>query len=129
MIRAAGEADAAGIARPGLVLATGAGALVRAPWAGSVRYRGPLLDYGNVILLEPAEDYLIVLAGLDTVYPRLGEVVAEGAALGLMPGALATVDEFVSGAAVAAGNETLYLELRHRGEPIDPAQWFDMTGQ
>jgi septal ring factor EnvC (AmiA/AmiB activator) len=30
---------------------------------------------------------------------------------------------------VAAGNETLYLELRHRGEAIDPAQWFDMTGQ
>lgn len=82
-----------------------------------------------MILLEPAEGYLIVMAGLDTVYPRLGEVVAEGAALGLMPGALATADEFVTVATVAQGSETLYLELRERGAAVDPAQWFDMTGQ
>lgn len=129
VIRRAGEADAAGVVRPGLLLGTEGGALVRAPWPGSIRYRGPLLDYGNVILLEPAEDYLIVMAGLDAVYPRPGEVVGDGAALGLMPGAVVGADEFVSTSTVAQGGETLYLELRHRGAPIDPAQWFDMTGQ
>ncbi|MGB1024817.1 MAG: peptidase M23, partial [Paracoccaceae bacterium] len=39
--------DAAGISRPGLLLATAPAALVTSPWFGTVRYAGPLLDYGN----------------------------------------------------------------------------------
>lgn len=129
LLRRAGEADAAGTARPGIVLATEPGALAVAPWDVSVRYRGPLLDYGNVILLEPAEDYLILVAGLGTVYPELGEVLAAGAPLGLMPGADAQGAEFAP--AVQAGvvqSESLYLELRHRGRPIDPGGWFALNG-
>lgn len=123
------QADAAGVVRPGLVLATEPGALVTAPWFGSVRYAGPLLSYGNVVLLEPGEGFLIVIAGLDRVYPRTGDVVAQGAALGMMPGGIARGDEFVQPGAVAARSETLYLELRAGGEPIDPAGWFDLTAQ
>jgi septal ring factor EnvC (AmiA/AmiB activator) len=41
-----------------LVLATRPNALVTTPWPSSVRYAGPLLDYGNVIILEPESDYL-----------------------------------------------------------------------
>jgi len=124
----AGEADAAGIIRPGLVLATEPGALVVSPWHGSVRYRGPLLDYGNVVLIEPGEGWLIVLAGLNTVYPRVGEVLAQGDALGLMPGAETVSDEFVRTDPVAGRSETLYLELRENGQAIDPADWFDLSG-
>jgi len=129
LLRRSGEADAAGVARPGIVLATEPGALVVAPWYGTVRYRGPLLDYGNVVLLEPGEGWLIVLAGLDTVYPRSGEVVAQGDALGLMPGGEAAGDEFVQVDTVAGRGETLYLELRQDGQAIDPADWFDLSGQ
>ena len=53
VIRGFGEKDAAGIARPGLVIATEPRALVTAPVAATIRYRGPLLDYGNVMILEP----------------------------------------------------------------------------
>jgi septal ring factor EnvC (AmiA/AmiB activator) len=45
--------DAAGVSRPGLLLATAPAALVTSPWFGTVRYAGPLLDYGNVVILEP----------------------------------------------------------------------------
>jgi len=128
-LRGFGEADAAGITRPGLVVATEPGALVTAPWYGTVRYRGPLLDYGNVVLLEPGEGWLIVLAGLDLVYPRQGEVVAQGAALGLMPGGATGADEFVQADQVAGRSETLYLELRQDGQAIDPADWFDLSGE
>ena len=127
-LRAFGEADAAGVARPGLVYATRAGALVTAPWPASVRYAGPLLDYGNVIILEPEAGYLLVLAGLDTVYVNSGVVIPAASPLGLMPGgAESDTEELIvatlqgSGAALS---ETLYMELRENGVPVDPAEWF-----
>ncbi len=129
VLRAAGEADASGIARPGLVLAAEPGALVTAPLAGTVRYRGPLLDYENVILIEPAAGYLLFLAGLGVLYPRVGEVIEAGAALGLMPGGAEAGQEFAPQEDMLAGrSETLYLEVREDGVAIDPARWFDLTG-
>ncbi|MEZ5752531.1 MAG: peptidoglycan DD-metalloendopeptidase family protein [Paracoccaceae bacterium] len=127
ILHRAGETDAAGIARPGWVIATEPGSLVSAPWFGTVRYRGPLLDYGNVVLIEPGEGWLIVVAGLGTVYPRIGEVVGQGSALGLMPGADSAGDEFVRTDPVAGLSETLYLEIRENGQPIDPAEWFVLS--
>lgn len=132
LLRRSGEADAAGITRPGLLLATEPGALVSAPWPGTVRYRGPLLDYANVILIEPAEGYLVVLAGLGTVYVHTGEVVGIDTALGLMPGATVDTGDFLpegrGGAVLAGRGETLYLEIRENGTAIDPEPWFDFTG-
>ena len=51
LLRRPDEADGAGVRRPGMVLATRKQALVTAPWAGTIRYRGPLLDQGNVMVL------------------------------------------------------------------------------
>ena len=122
------EADAAGIARPGLLLATRPGALVTAPWDGTIRYVGPLLDYGNVIILEPADDILLVLAGLGIVYGKPGGVVQAGDALGLMGGGAG--EEFLAESQVGGGaerSETLYMELRQGEHPVDPAEWFAPT--
>lgn len=128
LLRRAGEADASGTSRPGLVLATERGALVTAPWDGTLRYRGPLLDYGNVILLEPAEGYMILVAGLEIVFPQPGEVLAAGDPIGLMPGGLDAGAEFVAPANATAGRSlSMYVELRHRGQTIDPADWFDLS--
>ena len=127
-LRAFGEADAAGVARPGLVYATRAGALVTAPWPASVRYAGPLLDYGNVIILEPEAGYLLILAGLDTVYVNTGAFIPAVGPLGLMPGGAQSDTKDLIVATVqgsgAALSETLYMELRENGVPVDPAEWF-----
>lgn len=122
-----GEADAAGVRRPGLTIATRARALVTAPWPATIRYRGPLLDYGNVMILEPGGGYLLILAGLGTVFGEVGEVVAQGAPLGLMGGdepALADVLAVSEEGSGARESETLYLELRQGAEPVDPEPWF-----
>ncbi|MFN3327202.1 MAG: murein hydrolase activator EnvC family protein, partial [Bryobacteraceae bacterium] len=75
VLRRPGEADATGARRPGVTLATQSRALVTAPFPATIRYRGPLLDYGNVMILEPGDGYLLVLAGLDVLYGEVGEVV------------------------------------------------------
>lgn len=126
LLRRAGQPDAAGVVRPGIVLATRPAALVTAPWAGTIRYRGPLVDYGNVMVLEPDEGYLIVLAGLDIVYGEVGDVVDAGAPLGLMGGREAATAEFIAAARQGAADrsETLYLELRQGSAAVDPAEWF-----
>ncbi len=122
VLRRAGEADAAGITRPGLVIATRPAALVTTPWPATIRYRGPLLDYGNVMILEPATGYLLILAGLGTVYGETGDVLAAGAPVGLMTGS----DAGAEGGG-ADRTETLYMELRQGKEPVDPAPWFRET--
>jgi septal ring factor EnvC (AmiA/AmiB activator) len=126
-----GETDAAGVTRPGMALSTRPGALVISPWPATIRYRGPLLDYGNVMILEPGGGYLLILAGLDQVYGEVGEVVAAGAALGLMGGAEAGLTDFVTPAkdTGARETETLYLELRQGAEPVDPMAWFAATAK
>lgn len=126
-----GETDAKGVSRPGMTLATRPGALVTSPWAATIRYRGPLLNYGNVIILEPGGGYLVVLAGLDQVYGDIGEVVARGAPLGLMGGADAADADFATqtNETGARETETLYLELRQGAEPVDPMAWFAATAK
>ena len=46
------EADAAGVERSGIILATDPRAIVISPTAATIRYLGPLLDYGNIAILE-----------------------------------------------------------------------------
>jgi len=127
VLRRYGEEDAAGVARPGLVLATRPNALVTTPWPSSVRYAGPLLDYGNVIILEPEADYLLVMAGLATLFVQAGELLQGDAPVGLMPGPAATGEELILPESSGGGvilSETLYLELRHSGRTVDPSDWF-----
>ncbi len=130
-----GEVDANGTARPGVTLATRPLALVTTPWPVTIRYRGPLLDYGNVMILEPGGGYLLVLAGLQTVYGNVGDVIADGAPIGLMGWAgTGSADILLPtgpGAQVGdgtAGTETLYLELRLGAKPVDPTEWFAALG-
>lgn len=127
VLRLPGEADAAGTRLPGVTLATEAGALVTAPWPATIRFRGPLLDYGNVMILEPGDGYLMVLAGMDVLYGEVGEVVTAEAPLGLMGGIVATSEEFIGAAADGSGGrgtETLYMELREGSTPVNPMPWF-----
>ena len=127
VLRTFGTADAAGVIRPGIILAARPYALVTTPSAATIRYQGPLLDYGNVVILEPQSDLLLVLAGLDAVYGTIGEVLPGGTPVGLMggpdtdSGAILIPEDKVTG---AEQSETLYIEVRQKNIPVDPAIWF-----
>ena len=131
ILRPYDEPDAAGVSRPGWVIATAPAALVQTPWPATIRYRGPFLDYGNVMIAEPARGYLLIFAGLSQVFGEVGDVLKAGDPVGLMGGTEAPAQEFgsqfVSDAArgaEAGRSETLYLELRRGNETLDPADWF-----
>jgi septal ring factor EnvC (AmiA/AmiB activator) len=125
VLRGMNEADAAGVERPGLLLATRPRAIVTSPTAATIRYQGPLMDFGNVMILEPRADTLFVLAGLETVYGEIGQVIAAGTPIGLMGGVDAGGELSTDGDDTgAARSETLYIEVRQDNVPQDPASWF-----
>ena len=127
ILRRAGEADAAGITRPGIIVATRARAIVISPTAATIRYTGPLLDFGNVIILEPQADVLFVIAGLDVVYGQTGQVIAGGTPIGLMGAPPDKNNTTLSPNRDGAGTdrtETLYIEVRQDNTPQDPSKWF-----
>lgn len=121
------EADAAGIQRPGIILAARPLSVVIMPAPGTVRYAGPLLDYGQVAIIEPGEGYLIVLAGMGQVFGKVGEVLPKGAPIGLMGGENLNSQAFLIQARQGSHSdhsETLYIEVRENGTPVDPETWF-----
>ncbi len=125
-----GQNDPWGREGQGLTIAAPAYAQVTAPWDGTVRYAGPLIDYGQVIVLEPEKGTLIVMAGLSRVDRDVGETVLAGERLGDLGGPIPASEDFLLEASadrdqIAA--EKLYIELRRNGAAIDPAPWFDLT--
>jgi septal ring factor EnvC (AmiA/AmiB activator) len=127
VIRHFNEADAAGVTRPGILIATQPRALVSTPLSATIRYAGPLLDYGTVVILEPAAETLWVIAGLAEAFGEAGQIVPDGTPIGLMGGiitdAQAILNESVQGSA-GQRTQTLYLEVRDRQGVVNPADWF-----
>lgn len=113
--------------RPGITIAAAPRALVISPVRATILYRGPLLDYGNVVILEPAEEVLFVFAGMAETYGRVGEIVEPGAPLGLMGGDVGMDDaNLIANTGIGAGQDAqpLYLEVRGRQGSVNPDAWF-----
>jgi septal ring factor EnvC (AmiA/AmiB activator) len=101
--------------------------MVTSPAAATIRYRGPLLDYGNVVILEPAPDLLIVIAGLAELFGETGTVIPAGAPVGLMGGTTPAAADILHESVTGTGDlrpETLYIEVRDGDAPVNPADWF-----
>lgn len=125
-----GGTDPWGRTGQGITFSAPAWAQVTAPWDGTVRYAGPLIDYGTVVILEPQEGWLIVLAGLGATDRRVGETVLAGESVGDLGGPLPSSEEFLleaSGPVPQVRISELYLEIRQAGEAVDPAPWFGST--
>ena len=131
ILRSFYEPDAAGIKRPGIVIAASPAAIVTTPTAVTVRYQGNLLDYGLVSILEPQDGILFVFSGLEKTFGRIGEVLPKGSPVGIMGGEAASAQKILHESLVAGVTyrpKTLYVEVRVNENPQDPLKWFDVKG-
>lgn len=102
--------DSGGLTK-GIKLRTLPGAHVVMPFDGRVKYAGPLKTYGQVLIVEAGDDYLIILAGMVRIDAAVGQWLLAGEPVGRM----AEKGE--------DGPRELYLEFRHGREPFDPVPW------
>ncbi|MBE9475892.1 MAG: peptidoglycan DD-metalloendopeptidase family protein [Proteobacteria bacterium] len=130
LLRDFNEADAAGIKRPGIVITARPLSLVTAPAPATIRFAGSFLDYGKVVILEPEPGYLIVIAGLHQIYGVFGQIVNIGDPIGLLGGKQPQVQDFLIEASEGGGTigqESLYIEIRNNGKPVNPTDWFALS--
>jgi septal ring factor EnvC (AmiA/AmiB activator) len=115
VLRRFGETLTSGGRANGLTIGTAQGAQVASPGTGVVQYVGPVKGWGVILILRLAGGYHLVLAGLDKTSVVVGQSVAAGETVGLMP-----VSRQSDGRSVP---RELYLEVREQGSPVDPARW------
>ncbi len=121
-----GDRNLDGDSRTGLTLAVPSTSLVVSPSDATVRYAGPLLDFGQVAILEASPGVLIVLGGLNDAMVAQGDIVARGDAIGWMSGPEAENEQILSVDEINGGQvplETLYIEVRQGRLPVDPMTW------
>jgi septal ring factor EnvC (AmiA/AmiB activator) len=99
-----------GVPASGLTYATRAGAQVIAPLDARVEYAGVFRSYGQMLILDVGGDMLVVVSGLDALYPEAGQWVLAGEPIGRMADRKSPSPE-------------LYLEVRRKGQTIDPQIW------
>ena len=116
-----GAGDGFGGISQGLSMVTRPAAQVVAPADGWVMYKGPYLNYGQIVILNPGQDYTILLAGLETTSVEIGQFVLMGEPLGTM-GSQTSGRTLATSAGVS--RPTLYIELRKNNEPVDPTGWW-----
>lgn len=94
----------------GIQLETRPDAQVIAPFDGKVVFSGLFRNYGQILIIEHRGGYHTVLAGLSRIDAAIGQWLLAGEPVGVL-------------AARNQGKPMLYVELRHNGQPINPAPW------
>jgi septal ring factor EnvC (AmiA/AmiB activator) len=107
----------------GLTFQAPPGARVVSPCAGKVAFAAPFRSYGRLLIVDCGDGYHFVLGGLDRLDASPGQKVLAGEPVGLLGGASTG-----AGTADGPGRATLYVELRRRGDPVDPRPWFAARG-
>jgi septal ring factor EnvC (AmiA/AmiB activator) len=98
-----GEVATTGVRSRGLTLAPRAQALAVAPAGGKIAFAGPFRRYGSIVVIDHGDGWTSLVTGLGQLNVRVGETIAQGAALGRAAGERPRVT----------------VELRRRGRPVD----------
>ena len=102
-----------GAAAPGLTYTTAPGAQVISPADGTILFAGPYHKSGQVLILQMADGYDAVLAGLDRLEVRPEDRVLAGEPVGTM--------------SKTSRQPRLYFELRQNGRGFSPVPYMAVT--
>ncbi len=128
IVRKFNDVDAAGIIRPGIVIRTKNHEIVTSPISATIRYAGPLLDYGMVSILEPEDGVLLIFAGLGGVFGKAGQILSKSSPIGFMGGQNISAENFITETELSSGrlSQSLYIEVRYNDKLQDPSDWFEI---
>ncbi len=118
VFRSWGDATEAGPAT-GISYHAPPSARVVAPCGGRVVFASQFRSYGLLLIVDCGGGYHAVLAGFDRLDARVGQQVAAGEPVGVMPA-------WEPGA--SGSRPALYVELRRDGQPVNPAPWLRASG-
>ena len=122
IVKRFGDDTGLGTRLDGIVIATTKQAQVTSPVAGKVEFSGKFRTYGQMVIINPGEGYLVLLAGLEQTLAAHGQSVKAGEPVGTMgskPGAMAASNGITN-----MTNPVLYVEFRKNGDPVDPNPWW-----
>lgn len=105
-----GDPGERGQVEKGLKIAATLGAAIYAPTDGKVIFAGPFRGYGQLLILAHGDGYHLLIAGFGRIDANVGQAVALGEPIGFM-------------AEEADAEPLLYVELRRKGEPVNPQSW------
>lgn len=110
------EKDDLGAKSKGITIEGRSGGLVIAPIAGKVQFTGMFKRYGNIVIIEHADGYHSLIAGLDKITSKIGDHVKSGEPIGVLPDSS------------LIPRPKLYYELRQNGTPTNPSVKFSDLG-
>ena len=111
LVRGFGETTDSGPAT-GLSYHAAPGARVFSPCGGRVVFAGPFRSFGQLVIVDCGGGYHFVLAGFERIDFGVGQKVASGTPVGVMPG---------WDPRTGSGRPSLYVELRRAGQAVNPA--------
>lgn len=100
------------IVHNGINIKTPTGTPVRSVFNGKVLYTGELEGYGNLVIIGHGKDYHSLYGHLDRIDVKPNQVIQTGDIVGR------------SGDTGSLVGQTLYLEIRKKGKPVEPVSWF-----
>lgn len=105
-----GENLPTGLSRKGIDIAARSGAQVIATYDGKIAFAGKFRGYGQLLIIDHGDGYHTLLAGMARIDMAVGQHVSTGEPVGLM-------------GSEGGDRPILYVELRRKGQPINPLPW------
>ncbi|MEX2451804.1 MAG: peptidoglycan DD-metalloendopeptidase family protein [Rhodospirillales bacterium] len=106
-----GGSSGTGLRRKGISIETRQDAQIVAPFRGKAVFADRFRGYGRLLIIDHGEGYHTLLAGLARIAVQVGQVVVAGEPVGVMAGSPQDI------------KPVLYVELRRKGQPINPLPW------
>jgi septal ring factor EnvC (AmiA/AmiB activator) len=100
-----GEVSTSGVSARGVRLKVREQAQITAPAAGRIEFAGAYRGYGQIIIIEHGDGWTSLITGIDDIDVSAGANITQGAPLGQAIG----------------GTQSVLLELRRKGKPVDVA--------